>query len=194
MLGEHTYEKHKLYPFSEWSSKLYAGKDEVIKWQWTLISPLVFTIVGIFILLTIIDWVTVLPVRLFFHLTDTFESTITDDNPKGNRLLGAITVLSIGLTAPFVIWAIPNILHRIITDKSSKRTRREWDRLERERNRRREARDNHGPRCVCVNCYEGTMASVGIIPGNVPERQFRRDTGSSYIDDMVTSNVMKHKL
>ncbi len=174
----------KTYDFKGWSIKLAKGKNEVIKWQWRMISPIVFGVICLFALMYVIDWLVVLPVRGFLTFADRFENTITQEKPKGNRWWVIPIFLCLVSALPSLVWAIPRIISNIIDDRSSKRTRAEWDRLERERNRR-----------PCDDVGRFGYGQYGVIAGNVLERQFnRRDTGSSYIDDMIESNVKKHRL
>jgi hypothetical protein len=66
---------------------------------------------------------------------------LIDDNEKPFEIkfIQALLILTtLVVASPFFVWIGPKALYLHIKDKSSKRTRMEWDRLERERNLRRE--------------------------------------------------------
>jgi hypothetical protein len=155
--------------FDKVENKIFDMKNEVLAALVGLpVIPTMILTFGVLSLVMLIphtfEWAYLSLIRKVDNLLDDHEKPF---EISFIQVLLIFTTLVVAL--PFFVWIGPKALYLHIKDKSGKRTRMEWDRLERERNLQREIRDNHEPRCVCVNCYEGTMASVGIIPGNGPE-------------------------
>lgn len=78
----------------------------------------------------------------------------------------ALTTLAVA--SPFFVWIGPKALYLHIKDKSSKRTRMEWDRLERERNLQREM-------------DEQRERIAAILRGDAPEPVSRQHTKPDFL-------------
>lgn len=176
------YNKVAFYDQSNLIEKLLKGRDEVIKWQWRLASPIVYLCVILLMSITALDIIITYPMSLFISLGEKFTNTIKEDNPKGNRWLIPPIFLSLVLTCPAIIWGLPKIILR------HWRWRKREQELKEERNREAQRQ------MVVENLNHLDELSNSSAREMLRYRRVKRDTGSSYIDDMVTSNVRKHKL
>ena len=109
------------------------------------------------------EWAYLSLIRKVDKLIDDYEK------PFVIRFILAFTTgLTIAVALPFFVWIGPKALYLHIKDKSGKRTRMEWDRLERERNSRREIREQQ-------------ERIAAILRGDAPEPVSRQRTKPDFL-------------